>query len=62
MVGDHRDEIDVDDVVKAFDNDEVVVLDELTVAGFLQLAGLLGEVFEAAMEAIETVCAASYVC
>ncbi len=41
--------VETDDIVEAFDDDEAVLGDEFTVAGFLQAAGLWAEEFDASM-------------
>ena len=43
--------VEVDHVVKTFNEDQAVLLDEFAVARFLQTAGLLAVQFEATMEA-----------
>lgn len=45
--GGDTESVKVDDVVEAFDEGQAVLLDELTVAGFFEAAGLLAEEFEA---------------
>ena len=50
--------VEIDDVVEAFDEDQTVLLDEFTIAGFFEATGLLAEEFEAPMKAFGKQCLA----
>jgi hypothetical protein len=49
--GGNAEVVEVDDVVEAFDEDQTVLSDEFSVAGFFEAAGVLADEFDDSVEA-----------